>query len=375
METVFLISNCSVENQIKFSTCTLLGSALTWWNSHIKTVGHNVAYEMTWTNLKKKMTDKYFLRGEVKKLKGEMWNLKFKGTDVVGYNQRFQELALMCARMFPEESEKFEKYVGGLPNMIHGSVMASKPKTMHDAIEFATELMDKKIRTFAKRQSENKRKQDDNQHQQQNKSVLQNATSAIELAIWPVTIGGPFKRECPKLKNNNRGNQGGNGNALMKVYAVGYAGTNPDSNVITGTFLPNKCYASVLFDTGADRSFVFTAFSSQIDITPSTLDHYYDVKLAYRKIIRLNSLIRGCTLNFLNHPFNIDLMPVELSSFDVIIGMDWLAKYQAIIVCAEKIVRIPWGNETLIVRGDRSDRGNKTHLKIISCTKMQKYIS
>ncbi|GJT90805.1 putative reverse transcriptase domain-containing protein [Tanacetum coccineum] len=276
----------------------------------------------------------------------------------------------MCARMFPEESEKFEKYVGGLPDMIHGSVMASKPKTMHDAIEFATELMDKKIRTFAKQQSENKRKQDDNQHQQQNKSVLQNATSAIELAIWP----GPFKRECPKLKNNNRGNQGGNSNAPTKVYAVGCAGTNPDSNVITGTFLLNKCYASVLFDTGADRSFVSTAFSSQIDITPSTLDHYYDVKLADGKIIGLNSLIRGCTLNFLNHPFNIDLMPVELSSFDVIIGMDWLAKYQAVIVCAEKIVRIPWGNETLIVRGDRSDWGNKTRLNIISCTKMQNYM-
>ncbi|GJW75515.1 reverse transcriptase domain-containing protein [Tanacetum coccineum] len=111
METVFRISNCTVENQIKFATCTLLGSALTWWNSHVKTVGHDVAYAMTWTNLKKKMTDKYCPRGEVKKLEGEMWNLKVKGTDVVGYNQRFQELALMCARMFPEESSSFSKVI------------------------------------------------------------------------------------------------------------------------------------------------------------------------------------------------------------------------------------------------------------------------
>ncbi|GKE16269.1 reverse transcriptase domain-containing protein [Tanacetum coccineum] len=102
-------------------------------------------------------------------------------------------------------------------------------------------------------------------------------------------------------------------------------------------------------------SFVYIVFSSQIDITPTTLDHYYDVELADRRIIGLNSIIRGCTLNFLNHPFNIDLIPVELGSFDVIIGMDWLAKYQAVIVCAEKIVRIPWENETLIVRGDGSD--------------------
>ncbi|GJW49856.1 putative reverse transcriptase domain-containing protein [Tanacetum coccineum] len=140
-------------------------------------------------------------------------------------------------------------------------------------------------------------------------------------------------------ENKNRGNQGGNGNAPAKVYVVGNAGTNPDSNVVTGTFLLNNRYASILFDTGADRSFVSTTFSSLIDITPTTLDHYYVVELADRKIIRINTIIRGCTLNFLDHPFNINLMPVELGSFDVIIGMDWLAKYHAVIDCAEKIVR------------------------------------
>ncbi|GJS59154.1 putative reverse transcriptase domain-containing protein, partial [Tanacetum coccineum] len=167
-------------------------------------------------------------------------------------------------------------------------------------------------------------------------------------------VRGHFKKDCPKLKNNNNnhGNQGVNANAPAKVYAVGHAGTNPDSNVMTGTFLLNNLYASILFDTGANRSFVSTTFSSQIDITPSTLDHYYDVELADERIIGLNTILRGCTLNLLNHPFNINLMPVELGSFDAIIGMDWLAKYQAIIVCAEKIVRIPWGNETLIVHGD-----------------------
>ncbi|GJZ78193.1 reverse transcriptase domain-containing protein [Tanacetum coccineum] len=161
------ISNCSVENQIKFSTCTLLAGALTWWNSHVRTVGHDVAYAMTWIDLKKKMTDKYCPRVKIKKLEAELWNLKVKGTDVIGYNQRFQELALLCVRMFPEESDKIERYVGGLPDMIHRSVVASKPKTMHEAIEIATELMDKKIRTFAERQKENKRKEDDNHQQPQ----------------------------------------------------------------------------------------------------------------------------------------------------------------------------------------------------------------
>ncbi|GKF48734.1 hypothetical protein Tco_0141985, partial [Tanacetum coccineum] len=100
------------------------------------------------------MTDKYCPRGEIKKLEFKMWNINVKGTDVVTYSQRFQELALMCDQMFPEEIDQVKKYVGGLPNMIHGSVMATKPKTMQDAIEFATELMDKKINTWAERQAD-----------------------------------------------------------------------------------------------------------------------------------------------------------------------------------------------------------------------------
>ncbi|GJS80956.1 hypothetical protein Tco_0747497 [Tanacetum coccineum] len=129
------------------------------------------------------MTERYCLRGEIKKLEVEMWNIKVKGTDVVSYNQRFQELALLCARMFPEESDKIERYVSGFPDMIHGSMMASKPKTMHDVIEFATELMDKKISTFAERQSENKRKQmitnNNNKHEAEQLQSLMLAGSSV----------------------------------------------------------------------------------------------------------------------------------------------------------------------------------------------------
>ncbi|GJZ36962.1 reverse transcriptase domain-containing protein [Tanacetum coccineum] len=99
------------------------------WNSHVRNIGHDVAYAMNWTDLKKKMTDKYCPRVEIKKLEAELWNLKVK------------------------ESDKIERYVGGLPDMIHRSVVASKTKTMQEAIEIATELMDKKIHTFAERQT------------------------------------------------------------------------------------------------------------------------------------------------------------------------------------------------------------------------------
>ncbi|GKE80956.1 putative reverse transcriptase domain-containing protein [Tanacetum coccineum] len=140
------------------------------------------------------------------------------------------------------------------------------------------------------------------------------------------------------------------------------------------TFLLNNRCASILFNTGADRSFVSTAFSTLIDIIPTILDHGYDVELADGRIIRVNTVLRVCTLNFLNHPFHINLMPVEMGSFDVIIGMDWLSRYNAVIDYAKKIVRIPSGREILIVRGDGCGEGHKTRLNIISCTKTQKYL-
>ncbi|GKB08934.1 putative reverse transcriptase domain-containing protein [Tanacetum coccineum] len=309
-QLLFHINNCAPENQVEFTTCTFIGNALTWWNSHKKAVTQDVAYAMVWKELKKMMTVKYCPRGEIKKLEIKLWNLKVKGTDIPSYTLRFQELALMCGHMFPEELDEVEKYVSGLPDMIRGNVMSYRPQTMEE---------------------------------------------------------GHIKRTAPKLKKGKtRGNHRGNDNAPAKVYVVGNTGTNPDSNVVTGTFLLNDRYTSILFDTGADRSFVSTTYYTIIISHPTYTNQYYDVELADGKIIGINTVIRGCTLNLLNHTFNINLMPVELVSFDVIVRMDWLVKYHAVIDCAEKIVRIPWGNETLIVHARAPYRLAPSEMKELS---------
>nr|GEW81524.1 putative reverse transcriptase domain-containing protein [Tanacetum cinerariifolium] len=182
------------------------------------------------------------------------------------------------------------------------------------------------------------------------------------------------RSRIPLVKVRWNSKRGENDNAQAKVYVVGNTRANPD-NVVAGTFFLNNRYAYILFDTSVDRSFVFTTFSSQIDIAPIALDHHYNVEIANRKIIGLNTIMRDCTLNFLNYLFNIDLLPVELCSFDVIIGMDWLSRYNAVIACAEKLVRIPFGNKILTIHGEGSNERNESRLNIISCSKAQEYMS
>ncbi|GJZ98213.1 putative reverse transcriptase domain-containing protein [Tanacetum coccineum] len=137
-----------------------------------------------------------------------------------------------------------------------------------------------------------------------------------------------FKRQNGNRVGNKTRNQTGGNEATARAYAIGGGGTNPNSNVVTVLCLM---------------------------LLPSTLDTSYTVELADGRISKTNVVLRGCTLGLLGHPFDIDLIPVELGSFDVIIGMDWLAKYHALIVCDEKVVHIPYGDEVLIIRGDNCD--------------------
>nr|GEZ45271.1 putative reverse transcriptase domain-containing protein [Tanacetum cinerariifolium] len=103
-----------------------------------------------------------------------------------------------------------------------------------------------------------------------------------------------------------------------------------------------------------------------VDITPTTLENHYDEEFADGKIIGVNTIICGCTLNFMNHPFNIDLMPVLLGSFDVIIGMDWVTKYHGMIICDEKIVRVPFERKMLIFQGNGDNQREESRLNIRS---------
>nr|GEW21231.1 hypothetical protein [Tanacetum cinerariifolium] len=365
MKTVFNISNCPPKYQVKYATCTLQGSALTWWNSYKKTIGVDAAYAMKWVGLMKLMTEV----------------------------------------MVPDEEDKVERFIGGLPDNIQGNVIVVEPTKLQDTIRIANNLMDQKLKGYA-RSAKNKRRLENNPRDNHGHQLVFKQQNVRGQNVARAYTAGNNKRkgyvgslpycnkcrlhheepctirkDCPKLRNQNRGNQTGNktGNktgsneSTTKAYAIG-GGANPDSNIVTGTFILNNCYASMLFYSGADRSFVSSTFSALFDVYPSTLDTSYSVELADGRIFETNIILRGCTLRLLGHPFDIDLMHVELRSLDVIISMDWMAKNHAVIVCDEKVVRIPYGDEVMIIQSDDIYGRSKLKLNIISCTKTEKYI-
>ncbi|GJS25106.1 putative reverse transcriptase domain-containing protein [Tanacetum coccineum] len=172
---------------------------------------------------------------------------------------------------------------------------------------------------------------------------------------------GHYTNQCQKTNINAQG----------RAYMLRDKNAQQDPNVITGMFLLNQHLVRVLFDSGADRSFISLSLASMLNIPSITIDTFYNIEMADGNLVSTNTVIKGCTLTLLNQPFEIDLMPIKLGSFDVVIGMDWLSKYHAKILCDEKVVHIPIDGETLIIRGDRS----KTRLNLISCIKTEKYIS
>ncbi|GKE73355.1 putative reverse transcriptase domain-containing protein [Tanacetum coccineum] len=184
------------------------------------------------------------------------------------------------------------------------------------------------------------------------KSVATGANAQPVWTCYDCGEQGHTRNRYPKKINQEEA-----GEVHGRAYAIKDAEPQ-GSNVVTGTFLLNNRYAFVLFDSGSNRSFVDTRFSSMLDIDP--------VKLG----ASTNIVLKGCNLNLVNYVFEIDLMPIELGTFDVTIGMDWLVKHDVVIVCGEKVVHIPYGNKMLIVESDKG----VSRLKVISCIKARKYV-
>ncbi|GJU46171.1 putative reverse transcriptase domain-containing protein [Tanacetum coccineum] len=238
------------------------------------------------------------------------------GADHAGYTNRFHELAKLVPHLVTPETKRVTRYINGLPSQIRGMLRATQPATIQAAILTARILTDEAVRS---------------------------GTLAKAAAVPPARENGNF----PKY-------------ARCKGYHA-EKGPCQDPNVVTGTYSLNNLYATVIFDSDADFSFISTKFAPLLNEKPSIANLGYVIEVANGKKEEVDRIFRGCRLELGDSIFPIDLIPLGQGSFDVIVGMDWLSNQKAVIVCHEKIVRIPVeGGKVLCVQGERNVGKTKT---------------
>nr|GEZ32340.1 hypothetical protein [Tanacetum cinerariifolium] len=291
----------------------------------------------------------------------------FNGTEgVVGLRRWIEKVEQVfeickCA----EEDKKIERYMKGFPERIKGNITSGRPTTLHEAVNLARELVEQAnrrqetARAYAATPAEGKTYAKNLPKCNRTRLPGTDENPLRIMTCYGCGEKGHLRRQCPKGRNQQ------NGGARGRAYVV-VENPHQNLNVVTGTFLLNYHYASILFDSGAERSFVSIEFTPFINISSVDLNTSYEVELADGKIVSTDTVLRGCTLALFSHMFKINLLPTRLGSFDVIVGMDWLSYHRAVIVCYEKIVCIPLPNgEILEIHGEKPKKDPKS----LSCIK------
>ncbi|GKB07236.1 reverse transcriptase domain-containing protein, partial [Tanacetum coccineum] len=413
-ESVFLRSNCTEDCKVKFATGTLTEEALSWWNSFAQPIRIEEAYKIPWSEMKKLLIKKrfqelavlcptmvpnseklmeVFIGGLPRSIEGNVTASKPQTLEeAITITQRLMDQVIKHNSMqgTNDHKQKFDDRRTFTNNNNYQNNRNNNSNRNNDHQQQQNRRQET-VRAYAVTPTENSRYtgslplckkctlhhtgpctvkcQTCNKvgHQTRN---CRNKGPATGSNLQPVSVTchaceekGHYKSQCSRANNNAHG----------RAYLLRDKNAHQDPNVVTGTFLLNQHLARVLFDSGADKSFVSISLASMLNIPPITLDTTYDIEMADGNLVGTNTVIQGCTLILLNQPFKIDLMPIKLGSFDVVIGMDWLSKYHARIICDEKVVHIPIDGETLIIRVfiddiliySRNKEEHADHLRII----------
>ncbi|GJU97381.1 putative reverse transcriptase domain-containing protein [Tanacetum coccineum] len=437
IESVHDISGCSVDQKVKYTAGSFVGKALTWWNSQIRTLSQKVAISMSWNDFKFMMIQEFCPSHEIQKLETELWNHAMVGAGHAAYIDRFHELARLVPYLVTPKSRMIERYVYGLAQQIRGMVAATEPKTIQKKVEKRGNVRETSKDKNGK--DDNKRTRTGNVFAttvnpigRENTSTWPKCTTCnsyhapgglyrtcfnvnrpghlvkdcrgVLRNVNPVNARNPtvkacykygstdhVRSACPRLNTaqgpkgnhpnqvaaNNRGQGHGNqGNqARGMAFMLGAEEACQDPNIMTGTFTLNNHFATTLFDSGADYSFVFTTFIPLLGLEPNDLGFKYEIEIASGQLVEIDMVIKVCKLEIKGHVFDIYLIPFGHGSFDVIIGMDWLSNYKAEIICHEKVVRIPLPDgKVLRVLGERPEEKARLLMSAKASEKKQEEI-
>ncbi|XP_023739513.1 uncharacterized protein LOC111887572 [Lactuca sativa] len=346
------------------------------------------------------LVEEYCPSEEIHMLEQELWTLTMKDSEIKAYTARFNDLAVMCPTLVTPEYKKIERYIWE----IQRSVVVSKAESPKSGTN------KRKFNGKNPRQSSEKRQEVATNYAAMTKVPTQpksswcnrcnrhhpghfvctnckrkGHTASYCRSTTPATVNqqtntrtghgegrkcyecgevGHIKRECPKLKS-----QGGIGRG--KEFVIGSREAIQDPSIVFGTLLIDNLYATILFESVANRSFITPTFRKLLSHESSKLKEIYEVEIANGQTERTLEILENYLLTLKNFLFHVNFMPMPIGSFDVIIGMDWLSTHHAAILCYEKVVRLPLPNgKALIIYGDKSGK----NLKFISCTKTHKYL-
>ncbi|GKA85577.1 putative reverse transcriptase domain-containing protein [Tanacetum coccineum] len=286
--------------------------------------------------------------------------------------------------MVPNTEKLLEAFIGGLPRSIEGNVTASKPQTLEEAINIAQRLIDQVTkhtplqvssdhkrnfndrRTFNNNSRSNRNYRNTNTNNRYNNHQPQQNRRQKAARAYAATSSenSRYARDLPLCKRCNLHHTGPCTGKCNTCNKVGHLSKNcqnkkpaTGSNQLTMIVVCHACgekghYTNQCQKTNINaqgRAYMLRDRNAQQD-PKVVMDTFYDIEMADGNLVSTNTIIKGCTLTLLNQPFEIDLMPIKLGSFDVVIGMDWLSKYHAKILFDEKVVHIPINGETLIIQ-------------------------
>ncbi|KAF5808599.1 putative nucleotidyltransferase, Ribonuclease H [Helianthus annuus] len=410
MDTVVDISGCAEKDVVKFVSQSFKGEALAWWRSLVQASGKAVLYSMTWEEFISLIKENYCPQHEVEKIESDFLSLVMTNLDCQAYLTSFNTVSRLVPYLVTPEPKRIARFIGGLAPEIKASVKAARPATFRSVADISLSLTLDAVKQRSLRNKEaEKRKREDDTSRRSSKKHRENGDN---MRGSESRKDGQQSGEKPKCKNCKRHHFGkcrleSNSQTQSKSFACGLCKSKDhktldckkiknatcyscnekghirtncpknakkpeeakktnarvfrmdakeavlDDNVITGTFLVNDIFARVLFDSGADESFVDHKFCKLLNMPVKTLNVNYEVELADGTIETVSTVLDGCVISIKNHSFPLSLLPFKLAGFDIVLGMDWLSHNQAQIVCNRKqvVIKTPSG-DSLTIRGD-----------------------
>ncbi|GJZ88013.1 putative reverse transcriptase domain-containing protein [Tanacetum coccineum] len=419
IENVQDMSGCSNDQKVKYTAGSFLGKGLTWWNSQIRTLSQEVAVSMSWNNFKFMIIQEFYHSHEMQKLESKLWNHPMVGLAMlriligaspllVGSPEISGALTDEAVRNGSIKKVKKRGNVGETSKDKNGRDDNKRTRTENVFATTVNLVGRENMGTWSKCTTCNSNHAPggpcctcfscnrpghlakDYRGVPRNVNLV-NARNPTVRACYECGSTDHVRSACPRLNKaqepkrnrpnqvaaNNRGQGRGNqwNQARGRAFMLGAKEARQDPNIVTGTFTLNDHFATTLFDSGADYSFVSTTFIPLLGLKPSDLGFRYEIKIASGQLVEIDKVIKGCKLEIEGHVFDINLIPFGHGSFDVIIGMDWLSNYKAEIICHEKVVRIPLPDgKVLRVVGERPDEKARLLMSAKASDKKQEEI-